>query len=109
MNLNLRGGKWRGSKSKEGLRNRVLTPAKDYTERDRAEGGRNRAHRERVEAIPRAGGGGRSVCDGMAFVCLAVWGDSSKTQAAPLEAKCFQDLTSRMFSSHFSSLLYAGL
>lgn len=45
----------------------------------------------------------------MAFVCLAVWGDSSKTQAAPLEAKCFQDLTSRMFSSHFSSLLYAGL
>lgn len=91
-----------GQSQKRGLRKRVLTPAKDYTECDRAERGRSRAHRGRVEAILRAGGGGRSVCDGMAFVCLAVWGDSSKTQAAPLEAKCFQDLTSRMFSSHFN-------
>lgn len=62
-----------GQSQKRGLRKRVLTPAKDYTERDRAERGRSGAHRGRVEAIPGAGGGGgRSVCDGMAFVCLAV-------------------------------------
>ncbi|TSK87533.1 hypothetical protein Baya_4247 [Bagarius yarrelli] len=41
LNLNVRGGKSRGSKSKEGAKKEVLTPAKDYARRDRADRGRS--------------------------------------------------------------------
>lgn len=88
------------------LRKRVLTAAKDYTRSDRVERGKSgaRGGGELLGLVngPELGEEGREgECLGWGGGlggCLFDLRESTKTKAAPPEAECFQDLTSRMFS-----------